>query len=231
MEYVEDVTVPDGTEMDPSQNFDKVWRVRNTGTCSWDSSYWLAFVQGDRMDGESVSVGGTVDNGETYDITIDQEAPDEPGTYGGVWEMRNGDDIPFGERLWVEIVVPGAPEPTAVPPTATPIPPVEPTPAPVPVIEYLTAEPLSLAMGGTITVSWSFSGQDLVGAKLFRVDPDGTVVPLFGGDDVSSQGVYEDLAARAGLVAYNLVVASEFGGSDVATVLVEVFTLEVQPLE
>jgi polar amino acid transport system substrate-binding protein len=31
MEFVEDVTVPDGTEMQPGQNFDKVWRVKNTG--------------------------------------------------------------------------------------------------------------------------------------------------------------------------------------------------------
>jgi polar amino acid transport system substrate-binding protein len=113
LEFVEDVTIPDGTEMSPGQEFDKVWRVRNSGTCAWDGSYWLAFVQGDRMEGESVFVSGSVGGGATYDITIDQTAPDSPGTYGGVWEMRNGDDIPFGERLWVEIVIPGAAAPTA----------------------------------------------------------------------------------------------------------------------
>jgi polar amino acid transport system substrate-binding protein len=231
MEFVDDVTVPDGTEMNPGQDFDKVWRVRNTGTCAWDSSYGLAFVQGDRMDGDPVSVSGTVSSGSTYDVTIDQEAPDDPGTYGGVWEMRNGKDTPFGERLWVEIVVPGAPAPTAAPPTATPVPPVLPTPAPAPVIEYFTAEPVSLPMGGVITVSWSFSGEDLASATLVRVDPDGLVVPLYGGDDVTSPGVYEDLAAKAGLVSYTLVVSSEFGGSTVATVLVEVLAVEVQPLQ
>jgi ABC-type amino acid transport substrate-binding protein len=231
MEFVDDVTVPDGTEMNPGQDFDKVWRVRNTGTCAWDSSYGLAFVQGDRMDGDPVSVSGTVSSGSTYDVTIDQEAPDDPGTYGGVWEMPNGKDTPICERLWVEIVVPGAPAPTAAPPTATPVPPVLPTPAPAPVIEYFTAEPVSLPMGGVITVSWSFSGEDLASATLIRVDPDGLVVPLYGGDDVTSPGVYEDLAAKAGLVSYTLVVSSEFGGSTVATVLVEVLAVEVQPLQ
>jgi hypothetical protein len=154
------------------------------------------------MEGETEFVNTAVSSGASYEITVDQEAPDDPGTYGGVWEMRNGQDVPFGERLWVEIVVPGAPEPTAAPPTATPVPPIMPTPAPAPVIEYLTAEPASLDMGGTITVSWSFTGEDLAGAKLARVDPDGTVVPLNGGADVTSPGVYEDLAANAGLVTY-----------------------------
>jgi hypothetical protein len=84
LEFVEDVTVPDGTEMSPGQDFDKVWRVRNTGTCAWDGSYQVAFVQGDRMEGESEAVSGTVISGATYDITIDQKAPNSPGTYGGV---------------------------------------------------------------------------------------------------------------------------------------------------
>ncbi len=231
MEFVEDETIPDGTEMSPDQDFDKVWRVRNTGTCAWDSSYWLGFVQGDRMDGEPVSVKGTVNSGATYDVTIDQTAPDSPGTYGGVWEMRNGGDVPFGERLWVEIVVPGAPAPTAAPPTATPVPPLRPTPPPSPVIEYLVAEPASLPLGGTITVRWSFSGEDLASAKLIRTDPDGTLVPLYGGADVTSPGVYEDLAAKAGLISYTLTVSSEFGGSAVQTVVVEVADVQVQPLE
>jgi polar amino acid transport system substrate-binding protein len=231
MEFVEDVKVPDGTEMSPGQDFDKVWRVRNSGTCTWDDSYYLAFVQGDRMDGDSVFVSGSVSSGATYDITIDQTAPDSPGTYGGVWEMRNGDGVPFGERLWVEIVVPGTEAPTAEPPTATEVPPLQPTPPPAPVIEYLTAEPASLALGGTITVSWSFSGQDLASAKLVRTDPDGTVVPLYGGADVTSPGVYEDIAAKAGLVSYTLTVSSEFGGTNVATSVVEVFVPEVQPAQ
>jgi hypothetical protein len=180
------------------------------------------------MEGDTESVSGSVAAGATYDITIDQEAPDDPGTYGGVWEMRNGSGVPFGERLWVEIVVPGAPAPTAAPPTATAAPPVQPTQAPAPVIEYLVAEPSSLDLGGTIVVSWSFSGEDLASAKLTRTDPDGTVVPLFGGADVTNPGVYQDLAAKAGLISYTLSVSSEFGGTAVQTVVVQVFDPDLQ---
>jgi hypothetical protein len=231
MEFIDDVTVPDGTEMQPGQDFDKVWRIHNIGTCTWDSSYRVAFVDGYSMGGDEEHVQGSVPYGASYDMTIDQEAPDAPGTYVGVWEMRNGDNVAFGERLWVEIVVPGDPPPTAVPPTATPVPPMEPTPAPAPVIEYLTAEPASVALGGTVTVSWSFTGQDLSSAKLFRTDPVGTVVPLYGGADVEPSGTLQDLPPMAGVVSYTLTVTSEFGGSNVRSAVVEVLALEVQPLQ
>jgi hypothetical protein len=230
MEFIDDVTVPDGTQMQPGQDFDKTWRVRNTGTCTWDTSYYVAFVQGDRMDGDSENVKGSVASGSTYDITIDQEAPDDPGTYGGVWEMRNGRGVPFGERLWVEIVVPGAPAATSVPPTATSVPPVQPTPPPAPVIDYFTAEPASVALGGAVTLNWSFSGQDLSSATIIRSDPDGSIWPLNGGADVAPSGTLQDLPTMAGVVSYTLTVTSEFGGANVRTAVVEVVAPEVQPL-
>lgn len=39
--FVADVTVPDGTIMAPYQEFEKVWRVRNSGTVPWIGR-WLA---------------------------------------------------------------------------------------------------------------------------------------------------------------------------------------------
>jgi len=222
MEYVEDVTVPDGTEMSPGQNFDKIWRIRNIGTCTWNSTYWLVFVQGDRMDGNNEVVDYSVPPGQTYDMIIDQKAPDSPGTYQGVWQMVNGNNVPFGERVYVEITVPGPPPATSIPPTETPVPPVPPTAAPKPVIDSFTVEPTSVTVGGMVVVSWSFSGEGIVAARLTRTDPDGTVVPLYGGADVMSPGTYEDLAAKPGIVYYTLAVSSEFGGTTTATVSVTV---------
>jgi hypothetical protein len=43
--FVQDVTVPDGTNWAPGQAFNKIWQVRNTGTCTW-SGYQLAFASG-----------------------------------------------------------------------------------------------------------------------------------------------------------------------------------------
>ena len=44
--FVADVTVPDDTVFNPGDDFDKTWRIQNTGTCSWDDGYNLVFVSG-----------------------------------------------------------------------------------------------------------------------------------------------------------------------------------------
>jgi hypothetical protein len=213
MIFVADLTVPDGTYMDPGQSFTKTWRIMNVGTATWDDSYTFAFVQGDPMDGETQSIQGEVAPGETYDMSVPMVAPTTPGSYGGVWQMLNGDGVPFGTRVWVQIVVPG---------------PVEPPTEPVaPSIEYFTGPASAVAQGEVIILSWSFSTEDVVSAKLTRTNPDGSVAALYGGADVPPTGTYEDLASAPGEYAYTLAVSTERGGTSSATV--NVFVIEPAP--
>jgi polar amino acid transport system substrate-binding protein len=214
MAFVADVKVPDGTVMNPGQDFDKVWRIRNTGNCNWDTNYKLVFVQGDRMGGNPSPVTTTVKPGETFDIIIDQTAPQEPGNYTGVWQMVNKNETPFGARIWVKITVEGNAKPTTAPPEATKV--------PDPIIDYLNVSAETVNQGDLLVVSWSFSGQDLASARLTRTNPDGTETPLYGGDDVALQGQYEDLMMTAGNYTYTLNVSTEFSGSQTATVQVAV---------
>lgn len=222
MAFVADLTIPDDTVLNPRQDFDKIWRFQNTGTCTWDASYRIIFAQGDPMEGSAVPVRGTVRPGETYDMSIRQRSPSAPGRYGGLWQMVNGQNIPFGPRVWVRIRVPGAePPPTAIPqPTA--IPPVQPTLPTAPVIDYFQSSANSLSQGNVITLSWSFSGQSLASSRLTRTNPDGSQTPLYGGADVTSPGSYDDLAGYAGIYTYSLSVSSEFGGTTVKTLSVTV---------
>jgi hypothetical protein len=224
MAFVQDVQVPDGTEMKPGQEFDKVWRIRNTGTCAWNNNYRLVFVQGDRMNGNPTPVASKVNPGNVYDMAVRLQAPNSPGKYTGIWQMVNPKGIPFGERIWVKITVPGTVPPTAAPPTATNVPPVQPTLAPAPVIEYLNVSADSVQQGDLLIVSWSFSGEDLVSARLTRTNPDGSLTPLNGGADVVPQGEYEDLMMDPGTYSYTLTVSSEFGGTAVQTVVVNVIS-------
>jgi inhibitor of cysteine peptidase len=46
-QFLEDVTIPDGTEVTPGEPFIKTWSLRNTGTCTWDSSYQLVQIDAD----------------------------------------------------------------------------------------------------------------------------------------------------------------------------------------
>ena len=226
LEFVADITIPDNTVMDPGQDFDKIWRLRNTGTCIWDDTYRIVFVQGDQMNGGTERVQGTVRPGETYDMTIDQRAPNTPGKYGGVWQMTNGQRAAFGTRVWVKIKVRGnEPPPTAIPqPTAVPPVAVQPTLAPPPAItiDYFTASANSVSQGDLVTVSWSFSGQGLSAARLTRTNPDGTQTELYGGADVDFQGAYDDILMDVGTYTYSLSVSTELAGTVVKTVSVQV---------
>ena len=106
--YVKDVTVADGTEMKPNEDFTKTWRIENLGTCTWTSGYKIIFDSGDDMDGPATQeiTSGTVDPGEQVDISIDLTAPDTPGTYLGFYQLRNEDGVVFTyDGFWVEIVV------------------------------------------------------------------------------------------------------------------------------
>jgi len=109
--------------LQPGEPFQKGWRVRNTGTCTWDNSYSLNYVRGNQsgaqMNGQPVTIQGTVSPGATYDIYVDLVAPLRPGTYQGFWQMRNGQGEYFGQTVYVGIQVPASATPTPWP-TQTP---------------------------------------------------------------------------------------------------------------
>jgi len=95
-QFVTDVTVPDGTNYSAGDTFTKTWRIKNTGTCSWTSSYTLFFTSGNQMNGpSSIPLSGNVNPGETVDISINLTAPATAGEYTGFWKLRNTSGVAF----------------------------------------------------------------------------------------------------------------------------------------
>ena len=87
--FVTDVTYPDNTHVAPSEVFVKTWRLRNVGSCSWNSSYLLIFDHGD---GLGVTSGYTqplttsvVNPGQSVDLTVNMTSPAASGTYTSYW--------------------------------------------------------------------------------------------------------------------------------------------------
>jgi hypothetical protein len=128
--FVEDVTIPDGTGAAPGVQFEKVWRIKNTGKTTWTSAYSLNWVDGERMGApDSIPMPKEVRPGETVDITVKLTAPSKAGSYQSFFRLRNAAGKFFrldgtGD-LWLKITVGGAaatPDPaaTSTPPTATP---------------------------------------------------------------------------------------------------------------
>ena len=107
-------TVEDGTDFDPNENFTKTWRLKNDGTCTWNTNYKLVFVDGDQMSGPSnKNLAQSVAPGEQVDISVDLKAPGSAGTYKGYWKIADDEGQYFVHNIWVEIEViePAAPPP------------------------------------------------------------------------------------------------------------------------
>ncbi len=107
-----DVTIPDGTDMDPGESFTKIWRLKNGGSCTWTSGYDLVFVSGDNMSAPAAVqvTGGSVPPGAEIDVAVDLVAPNDPGVYRGYFKLRNSEGVLFGwgdqsKSFWAEIEV------------------------------------------------------------------------------------------------------------------------------
>lgn len=106
-EFVTDVTIPDGTVLDPNETFTKTWRLRNSGTCSWTPSYSVVFSNGNSMSGPTTqALTGNVNPGQTMDISINLKAPATADDYVGYWSLRNAAGKNFA-TFYVDINVGG----------------------------------------------------------------------------------------------------------------------------
>lgn len=126
--FVADVTVPDGTAIAPYTSFIKTWRLRNEGSCVWDSRYQLVFVDGTSMARTKVFpwTGGTVGYRETVDLSVSLFSPEAPGNYQGNFMLLAPDGTYFGlgvenKSFWVRITVELQNSPPAVPAIVQPV--------------------------------------------------------------------------------------------------------------
>lgn len=122
-----DVTIPDDTELMPGQSFTKIWRLQNTGICTWTPDYAVRFFYGAQMSApESIPLRQAVAPGETIEIAVDMIVPQNSGVQQGNWKLRNAAGQLFGigpngdAPFWVRIIV-------LKPSTSTPTPTLTPT--------------------------------------------------------------------------------------------------------
>jgi hypothetical protein len=105
-DFVADVTVPDGTLVEPGTRIEKIWRIRNSGNCPWQSGYTWVFVGGDQLDAPAVQDVPPTAAGADVDIRVTMVAPTSPGGYSGSWRMRSPTGEIFGPTYSVQIEVP-----------------------------------------------------------------------------------------------------------------------------
>jgi polar amino acid transport system substrate-binding protein len=209
MAWVSDLNYDDNNMKNPpvvqaGQALQKGWRIRNTGTCTWNSSYSLGFVQGNRpgadMTGRPTAVQGVVAPGQTYDMYVNLVAPTAPAVYQGFWQIRDGQGVAFGERVYVGVTVPPSTPPTPVP-----------TQTPSPGITF-TADRTDIRQGECVNFAWNVIN---VRAVYFYVD----------GQDYRQNGVAGQAGSQqcpAQSTTYDLRVDKDGGSSEIRQIRINV---------
>lgn len=142
---IADVTIPDGTQMDPGTIFNKTWRIKNTGTCNWETGYYYDHINGPTLGGSRVNLS-PLPTGNEVDITLSMAAPNTGGTYRSDWRLFDAAGRPFGPGFRVEIIVP---------PTCE-----------APKIALFAANPTEVTVGQNSTLRW-----ESVGAMRLSLQP------------------------------------------------------------
>lgn len=122
--FVTDVSIPDNTAMAPGQTFRKTWKLQNTGTCPWTTSFKVSFLNGVNMNGVAEPITVEVAPGQAAEVSVNMTAPNTPGDALSYWILTNAEGQQFGTNFYVLVKV-GGTGPTATPTataTNTPIP-------------------------------------------------------------------------------------------------------------
>ncbi len=105
LKYLSDLTVPDGTTVKPGDSIDKQWSVENDGSCNWDTRYRLKLIDGDALGANTDQTLYPARAGTQAILEIAFTAPQQAGTYKTAWQAFDPDGQPFGDAVYMQVVV------------------------------------------------------------------------------------------------------------------------------
>lgn len=94
--FTTDVTIPAGTRFATPTTFTKIWRLENTGQCTFTpDAFRLRFVGGDLMSAPvSIFMPGAITPGSSVDISAQFTSPSKPGNYSSNWQILDASGFP-----------------------------------------------------------------------------------------------------------------------------------------
>jgi hypothetical protein len=104
-------TIPDGTNFQPGQAFQKTWTIKNGGIEDWNKNFELVSTSSNPVNEslgspEHIPLTQDVKPGETIQIKVDLVAPKQDGQYTVFYELRDGTGISVpNSQIWVTITV------------------------------------------------------------------------------------------------------------------------------
>ena len=192
--FLADVTIPPGAEFAPGARMEKVWQVRNSGTCAWGVDYELVQVAGDALGAAGQVPVPPTAAGEAANLEVAFTAPEAPGTYASSWRMRSPQSVFFGPLLALSVEVKPLVE-TGLPPAA-----------PAGLAARLSED------GQAVRLTWEDRSDNEDAFRVYRQD----VEPSIGLAPANSQ-LFVDRSATCGhTYRYGVVAFNSTGSSDLA---------------
>jgi next-to-BRCA1 protein 1 len=120
-QFVDDVTLPDRTQVLPGAAMDKRWLVLNQGDCAWGPEHRLVQIGESRIEGPGALALYPAAAGAQAVWQVALIAPQEEGEFISRWRAQAPDGTLFGDEVYVLIVVDASPlTPTPIPTVASP---------------------------------------------------------------------------------------------------------------
>jgi hypothetical protein len=194
--FVADVTIPPGTAFPPGARMDKVWQVRNGGSCAWGVGYELVLLEGEGMGAPGAVPVPPTAAGEPADLAITLLAPEEVGVFTSIWQLQSPDGVVFGPTLALSIEVEALAE-ESLPPAA-----------PADVKAEVSED------GEAVWLAWRDQSDNEDAFRVYRQDMEASIglapanAEVFVDEAVTCGNAY-----RYGVVAFNAAGASPIGGT------------------
>ena len=103
--FIEDLSIPDGSRVEPGALIDKRWSVMNSGTCNWGPGYRLIRTDGGLLGGPTELALYPARAGEAAIWQVLLTAPREPGEYLASWQAKTPNGELFGDPVFVLVEV------------------------------------------------------------------------------------------------------------------------------
>ncbi len=112
--WIEDHSIPDGTNLKANEVFTKTWYVQNSGGCAWAPGFTFSNFGGNPMEGAPLVLTEPIPAGAKRELSIKLVAPGgQNGLIQSTWRMTDQNGLFFGDTLSVNITVGDITTPTA----------------------------------------------------------------------------------------------------------------------
>lgn len=167
-------TIPDRTNFFAGNAFNKIWRLKNSGTCTWGVGYSFGLVSGEAMASSNSLAVPAIAPGGIAELLVPMTAPATIGLHSAAWQLKSDSAQNFGPRVTIVITVSNSDLSPQVSPTTSGC-------SGIPTLSTFTVTTEQITEGATTRIQWGL----ITNASSVQIDPGIGAVNTPGVRDVS----------------------------------------------